>query len=129
MQTHSSKPLTLEDILKIGLGELGMDPDVLYDYSFEEFLLKLEGYRHAQLTADKNSWERMRELAFNVCAYTGNMKKGLTKYMFMPFTWDENKAGKSHIANLTGEERKEAARQLIEERQRHLNEFLNKRKN
>jgi hypothetical protein len=105
-----------------------LEPQVFYDLTFEEFNLKLEGMRQMENLRSREAWERTRELAFTMAQFSGNLKKGSTKYHLMRFPWDE-KGNTSHIANLTGEERREAAKALIEERQRHLNEFLNKRKN
>jgi hypothetical protein len=56
------------------------------------------------------------------------MKKGMSITQFMNFTWDKPSAV-SRISQLKGEERKEAARRLVEERQKQLNDFLSKRKN
>jgi hypothetical protein len=79
----------------------------------------------------RESWEQTREIAFTAAQFSGNMKKGATKYHLMPFVWDEKKVNtnKSLIANLSGEERKAAARELFERQNQLLQNFLEKRKN
>jgi hypothetical protein len=115
-------------LLKIGLGELNLSPPDFYELTFEEFWAMLEGRRHIENLRLRDAWERMRQMAYHIAAYSGNMKKGMTSIKFMPFSWDAPTAV-SRIAQLTGEERKEAARRLIEERQKQLETFLNKSKN
>lgn len=93
-----------------------------------EFWAKLEGSRKHMNRLTREAWERTRELVYTVAQFSGNLKKGATKYDLMLFEWDERK-NRSRIAQLSGEERKEAARRLIEERQAKLTAFLNQRKN
>lgn len=91
-------------------------------------MLKIEGQRNVERLRNREAWEQTRALAYVVALYSGNLKKGATEKMVMPLPWDENKKG-SRIAHLTGEERRAAAKELIETRQKHLQEFLNKRRN
>jgi hypothetical protein len=125
--THS-KPLTLREILEIGLGELGLNPDELYEYTMSELHAKLEGARKLENLRNREEWERTRELAFTVAQFSGHLKKGANKYHLMQFSWDEKKS-RSFIANLTGDERKQAAKELFEERKRMLEAYLNQQKN
>jgi hypothetical protein len=114
--------------LGIGLSELRLSPDEFYDLTFEEYEAMLTRSRERENARVKEEYERMRLLAFRVCEYTGHMKKGMSITQFMNFTWDKPTAV-SKISQLKGEERKEAARKLIEERQKQLETFLNKSKN
>jgi hypothetical protein len=126
-RTHS-RPLTVREILEIGLGELGMNPDDLYDYTMRELHDKLEGARKIENLRSREEWERTRELAFTVAQFSGNLKKGATKHHIMQFPWDEKK-NRSYIANLSGEERKQAAKELFEARKETLANFLKNQKN
>ena len=118
------KPLRWRDILTIGLGELGLNPSELYEYTLEEFLLKMEGFRGHIWNIQKEQWEMVRALAFENAVMSGKTltSKSLTPERFWPFSWDEKKG----LAGLTDKEQIKATalelrRRILDAAKRSMN--------
>lgn len=100
-QTREREPLTFRGILEIALGELHLHPEDFYEYSMEEFVIKVEGMRKAKM----EDWYKVRFLAYTVAKpYMKNQK--ITPEQFMPLPGDV-KTKKGRVAGMSAEERKQ----------------------
>ena len=100
-RTHSNNPLTWIQLLEIGLGELMLEPEVLYEFSMEEFVIAVEGSRKR----DIEQWRHTRALGYMmVLPY---LKKKVSQEQFMPLPGDKSydKKRRKRIADMTKEER------------------------
>jgi hypothetical protein len=109
----------------IGLGELNLNPEEMYEYSLQEFTWKLEGVRKIENMNYRDNWERTREIMYMTAQMAGKTaKQGLTKYHIAKFPWDKEQP-KSKIADLPPEERRAAAQQIIDRANEAFQNYLN----
>lgn len=111
----------------IGLGELGLSPAELYEYTLQEFYWKIDRTRKIANMNYREGWEQTREIVYMIGQMAGNkeLKKGVTKYQLMKFSWDKVKENKS-ITQMTPEERKVHMEAMIENANTAWRNLLNK---
>jgi hypothetical protein len=110
-------------LLEIALGELNLNPDEFYEYSFEDFLIKIEGIRSSKL----EEWQRTRALAF-VIAKPYLKNKNMSIEQFWPLPGDKvssTKAKGKSIRSMTPEELAEWKVQMRE----HMAKMANPQNN
>jgi hypothetical protein len=88
-----------------------LSPQEFYSYSFEDYKIKVDATRKVNTESYRDNWEKVRELSHIIALYSGNLKKGATKYHIMSFPWDDKNA-RSRLAKLNSEERKAAAKAM-----------------
>ena len=54
------KPVTFADCVKVGLGQLRLDPTAFYDMTFNDFLLAADGFHRLEEVRQQQEWERTR---------------------------------------------------------------------
>lgn len=81
--------MTWSDILRIGLGQCGLDPISLFNMTFDEFQAAVQGKRETLEAMERENWERVRWQTATLLQ--PNIKKGkrLTPRMLLPFPWEK----------------------------------------
>jgi hypothetical protein len=95
-------------MMEIALGELGLNPEEFYEYSMDEFVIKIDGTRKAKM----EEWERTRVLAY-VMAKPYMKNKNMSIEQFWPMNGDPVQKGKSGAKRLS-QMNKEEQRAYIE---------------
>jgi hypothetical protein len=109
-RTREHKPLTWEELLEIGLGELNMHPCDLYEYSMQEFVLKLRGARRSKM----EQWQHTRALAY-VIAKPNLKNKNLKIEKFWPLPGDSDaNTTVKRISAMSLEEKMQRIKQIRE---------------
>lgn len=82
------KPLTLDDMKKVGLGQLRLSPSAFYSMLLSDFLLAADGFYELEETRERQSWERARWSA--AMAMQVHAKKGarIKPTDLCKFPWD-----------------------------------------
>ena len=57
------KALTLDDCMKVGLGQMCLSPSAFYDMELDEFLIAAAGFYDLEQHRQRSDWERTRWLA------------------------------------------------------------------
>lgn len=59
-KAEGGKPLTLDDLKKVGLGHLRLDPTSFYDMLLSDLLLAAQGFMELEEQRERQAWERAR---------------------------------------------------------------------
>ena len=83
------KPLTLDDCIKVGLGQMCLSPAAFYSMEFTDFLIAAEGFVELEENRERQNWERQRWLA--TVLLQPHTKKGtsLKPTDIAKFPWDK----------------------------------------
>lgn len=67
--------------MEIALGELSLNPDDFYEYTFEDFLIKIDAVRKVK----EESWQQTRALAFVMAKpYLKNQNMSIEQFWPLP---------------------------------------------
>lgn len=82
------KPLTLEEIKKVGLGQMRLGPTAFYSMLLSDFVLAAEGFHEMHEMQERQHWERARWSA--AMAMQPHAKKGarIKPQDLCKFPWD-----------------------------------------
>lgn len=89
-------PLTFNDCMQIGLGQLRFSPSVFYDMTWEEFCAAAQGMHKQIEMRERAEWERTRWAA--TLALSPHTKKGqnLKPTDLVIFPWEAKKKKKGN---------------------------------
>lgn len=87
-KAEGGKRLTLDDLKKVGLGHLRLDPTSFYDMLLSDLLLAAEGFMELEEQRERQAWERARWTA--AMAMQPHAKKGarIKPTDLCKFPWD-----------------------------------------
>ena len=93
----SGKPLTLEDCIKVGLGQIGLDPTSFYNLTLHEFILAAEGFHKLEEVRQQADWERTRWLATLMLSPHAKKGQSIKPRDLAIFPWEKKpKKNKAH---------------------------------
>ena len=81
--------MSWDDVLSVGLGQMGIDPAVFWRLSLKEWYEKQRGYFLMEEQKQRAEWERIRWQTWVLAL--PNYKKGTINrpHDLLPFPWDE----------------------------------------
>ena len=85
----SSKPLTFQDMMQIGLGQIRLSPSVFYEMTIQELVAAMHGAAEVEERGYQQQWTQTRWLASVLLQ--PHSKKNLKPKDLCIFPWEQSK--------------------------------------
>ena len=83
------KALTLEDCIRVGLGQLRLNPSAFWDMTFVDFLLAAEGFFNLEERRQQSEWERARWLGALLLSPHAKKGQSIKPQDIATFPWEQ----------------------------------------
>ena len=94
------KALTLDDCIKVGLGQLRLSPSSFYDMLFSDFLLAAQGFYDLEEQRQRSNWERHRWTATILLSPHSKKGQKIKPHDLCIFPWEKKPKSKGNNALL-----------------------------
>lgn len=90
------KAVTLDDCIRVGLGQLRLDPTSFYDMTFADFQLAAEGFYNLEERRQQTEWERTRWLGALLLSPHSKPGKSIKPHDIATFPWEKKSKSKGN---------------------------------
>lgn len=118
-RTHDPKPLTWNDYKRTAFGVMGLHPWEFYEYTVEEFILKLQGH----VIKNTDQWKQTRLILFGLAKMGGSKVKKPEDLLRLP----GEEGGGTSFRNKSPEERKKWIEQVRKAFKKQYKDEINQR--